>query len=463
MTAKAIAPREDHSRTIRPLPIPFVTTSFVGSITFAFACIPLWYLLGLDQFIWPFIMLFLSWRLIWQRAREGRGIVINKLARVGFLFLLVQIVSGLFIIENEFYIVFARNVLIWFGGLWLLIVLSSVLSRREQLFSLLWSWVFVALIASLVGVAAFFLREGFEIRTLILQLVPDSMRHGITAQTVWTRSLLAEPTRIGDAVFYRARSFFLYANSLAGILVLLIPILVYMWRLYRRFSPRWWIVSLALGLSIISLATTTSRAGILGLCIGLAVVVLVKTQPHDRLLWVALFALTVALVLFFALYDLDQTVDTAQATLEGFTTAKGLSHVTRFNILKYSLLSWSERPILGWGAPREMSLYGFSPNYPRLGSHSQFLAVLYRHGIVGLLVYLWFLLLLFRSFKDIPDGDWRAAFWPFLLWALISNLLHSVFTQLDIDVTMLYLVWAFWGILAALPKMPAVDKLANVK
>ncbi len=440
------------------LPIPFLTTTLFGSILLAFAAVPVWYITGLDQFIWPFLFVFLGLRLAINFTTLGKKIAITGVASLGLSMLGVQLLSALFIIEPEFYIVFARNFSIWLGGMMLIILLTNVLKTRSQLIKLFWVWVFVIFLADLAGILAFFLGDGFEFRTLILQIVPEGMRTGVTAETVWTRSFLAESVPISGFTWYRSRSFFLYANTFAGVLVVVIPAIVYLTRIHRKFSLRWWFLQLVLVLSVFSVLITTSRGAILGLTIGLGVIIIWKTRPHDRLLWIGFIALAIALILTFFIYNSNSILE----PIEAFTTAKGKSHVTRFNILKYSLISWAERPVFGWGTPRDMAIYGFGPAYPRLGSHSQFLAMLYRHGIVGLGFYLLFLLYIFASFAKVPKGDWRDRYKPFLLWAVLANLIQSIFTQIDVDVMMLFFVCATWGVLTALPRMATDIRNAKI-
>lgn len=427
--------------------------SFSDSIRWIVLGIPLLYVLGLDQFILPFMAIFLAWQLAWQRTIQGRGIVLSKVARLGLAFVLIQIFAGLFIIEKEFYIVYARNVLAWTGGVLFLIILTNVMSTRAHLSKLLWSWTYLLLLAALVAVVAFFLREGFQLRTVALYIVPSSMRDGITAATVWTRSFLTEPVPFMGQMWYRVRSFFLYANTYAGVLVITIPLVAYLLSCCRRFSVRWWLILVTLGLSALALLITTSRAGLLSLLITMGLFVFLRTRRSDRIIWVLLMLVGIIVMLSFLLIDFEESFSSLQTFLEDITMAKGTSHLTRLNILTYSLISWRERPIFGWGSPREMAPYGFPPAYPRLGSHSQFLSVLYRTGIVGMFFYVWLLMTLWLRFREIPSGDWRWGFRPFLLWAFTANLLHSVFTQLDIDLLLLFFVWQLWAIIDVLPKL----------
>lgn len=428
--------------------------SLLNSIRWSILLIPLWYVLGLDQFVWPFMALFWAVQLFLQRGLTKRGIVLTKVARVGLLFVMVQIFSGLFIVEREFYIVYARNVLAWSGGLLLLIVLTNVITTKEQLFRLLWSWVYALLIAGLVGLIAFFWREGFEFKTLALYVVPQGMRSGVTAETVWTRSFLAEPVPIAGQIWYRVRSFFLYANSYAGVLVLAIPMFLYLLHRCRRFRLRWWLVFLTLSISLLNLIFTLSRAGILSLLIGMGLLLFMRTRHADRIVWVALiFLIMGAAFLTILTVSPEESVDTTVTVLEEFVSAKGRSHLTRFNVLTYTLISWRERPLFGWGTPREMSLYGFPKGYPRLGSHSQFLSVLYRTGIVGLFVYLWLQVRLWRRLQSYPTADWRLGLRAYLMWAFVANLTHSIFTQLDIGLIFLFFVWQLWGIMDVLPNL----------
>lgn len=442
-----------------PLMLPFLSGSALTNLRWAVLLTPLWYLIGLDQFLWPFLVFYLAALYVLYRARRGAGIVVTPIARLGVLFLAVQAFSGLFIIEDKFYVVFARNLSLWGGGLLVHLIITNALTRRRQVLRLLWSWTLVLLAAGVAGVIAFALNEGFEFRTLILYIVPQSMRTGVTAGTVWTRSFLAEPAPIGGRLFFRVRSFFLYANSYAGVLAIAIPLMVYLGQQYRSRDARWWVVHGTLAISVLALALTTSRAAIIGLAAGTGFFFIHRTRRADRIVWTIALLVATAAALAFVLITPDLVFDTGATYLEGFATAKGRSLSTRSNIAYYSIISWLERPAFGWGTPRDMSIYGFSPNYPRLGSHSQFLSVLYRHGIVGLFVFLALLAALWRRFGKVPEGDWRARFRPYLYWAFTANVVHAVLIQLDIDFLFMFLVWQLWALIDALPRYPAVPEL----
>lgn len=441
------------------LKIPFLETRIFESIRLANLGLPIWYFLGLDQFVWPFIGLLLGSQAIVLRVRANKGIVLTKFTKVSLFFILAQLLSGLFIIESEFYIVFLRNVLAWTGGTFLLIGLTNMNLSRKKLQSILWSWVLVLFISSVIGLFAFLSRQGFELKTLILYIVPQGMRDGITAATIWTRSFLSDPAIIAGQSFRRARSFFLYANSFAGFLVIGIPILAYLTHIYRRLSLRWWLVYITLGLCLISLYITTSRAGILSLLIGTLFFLIQRTRRADRIVWAILVILLITAALSLIIVSPRELIESGRGFIEDFFTLKGRSHITRLNILKFSILSWMERPFFGWGTPRSMALFGFSPAYPRLGSHSQFLSVLYRHGLFGLLIYSWMLITLLKRLRTFPSKDWRDGFRSYLVWAIVSNLIHSLMIQVDIDLIYFFFIWQLWAMADILPMISSQDNL----
>ena len=91
--------------------------------------LPIWWTLGVEQIIWTtFLMIAFFGRII-----QRKNIVFGKVGKALFVFLLTQILSGIFIEESYRYITFIRTFSAYFAVLLIILYLSS----RE------YSWVYV--------------------------------------------------------------------------------------------------------------------------------------------------------------------------------------------------------------------------------------------------------------------------------------------------------------------------------
>lgn len=113
-------------------------------------------------------------------------------------------------------------------------------------------------------------------------------------------------------------------------------------------------------------------------------------------LWGAAFVNSLCAVLGISVADL-----TGQAKAV-FTSARAESSSDRELVVSKTIEAWLEKPLLGWGLPRDSVRWYIYDVV--LGSFSTYASVLYLHGIVGFAV---FLMALATSLAAFLPGAWR--------------------------------------------------------
>ena len=105
----------------------------------------------------------------------------------------------------------------------------------------------------------------------------------------------------------------------------------------------------------------------------------------------------------------------------------------------------------GYGTQRDIEELG-----QPLGSHSTYFGQLYKYGIVGLGLFVWFCFLLLRSQLRIIWGT-RIRLWRHFGRAIFCSLLilmvQAVFIEIDVDATYAHVWWILSGIAIALSEI----------
>ena len=416
-------------------------------VRIALLLLPVWWFLGLEQFIWPLLFFPLAVMLVYSRAKEGRGIYLPAAGRWGLLYLAVQLLSALFIVETSWYLVFVRNLALWVGGASLYLLIVNLFPFGSEGFDRLLRT--VALVTLFSCVAAFLpVLNIVDVQFVspLAKVLPPVVTNSEFAQAILDKSWSAlEATTIFGIRFGRPRSFFTYPNPFAGYLVLTLPLLVYGATRQTNRLRRWLWIGLA-ALAGSTLIITTSRAGIVS-C--LVAVFFVRQRLAARWRFLIYAALVCALLVGVGVVlEYSLTQDSLFQWGESLVTARGKSHLTRLTVYEATFRSWLERPLFGWGTQRTPTAGGLTPNYPPLGSHSTYIAVLYRHGLVGFAIFALMIAAviqqLYRRGLDRPAKE----FVLFARWAVIGSLLHIILLEVDLDATLLTTMWLVWGLVA---------------
>lgn len=164
-------------------------------------------------------------------------------------------------------------------------------------------------------------------------------------------------------------------------LVLTLPVAAYLaWRSRRTVSRLvLWALVLVLG---VNLVFTTGRVAFAALGVAALYWLLIDKRGLSRLLRTLAVIVAVALMAGVALYE-PVTIDLVERIQEVVFARGTGSPESRMTMHRTTLTGFLERPIFGWGTERSIAGVSDSFIYPA-GSHSYYLGVMYRHGIVGL-------------------------------------------------------------------------------
>lgn len=466
------------------LPVPFVTTGTATDLALAFALLPLWWVLGIDQLVWlPLALFILAKRQFVEkkRLRVGRVALFLVLA-----FWASYVLSGfsrakIFLPGADN----AQSILPYFlnaatyaaAGIFLLLAADCARRERERL-RVLQGIGLMALFATVVGILPY-LGLPLQFEAPVGFLLDGPSTDGIaTFDRMSDRFLGNETCFLGYEVF-RAKSIFFYSTLYATALAMSAPIQAYL-AATSRGTWRRVLWAGAVILSLVGIPLATARGAATALLVSAGVVGLLwllhgfrtRSGQRLRLAFTAVGLLGVGLIIVAlapqavkavvggaGLQECGARAKAAEAgegrpaaaaggltsLVETGLNARGGSLKTRLRIYEASIESWKKRPVLGW----TMQRYSGTLRLP-LGSHSMYLGTLYQRGIVGLAVLLgligyafWRLIVGFRRSND-------ARLKLFLGCAAVSfgaASLAGILDILDIDVIVQVLYWTLLGLI----------------
>ena len=385
-------------------PDPIRLSRRILSAIVLIALMPVAWILGLDQAIW----LGIAYLIGLQMRISTRN---RTVAFAFFAFILIVGISGFLGAEGTRWLTFARETLIVIG--FAAVVLSmggGNTSDREATAVLVALLAFVAL-SSAASLVAFVAQESFRFTTIIAPLVPDTIaRTGLGFQSLSERSLAEESYFLG-AIFYRPQGLFLFSTSQAVAQAIAIPLFLVAARRKSGFAP-----SAALGATLCgaALIVSTTRAPVLAL-LGSTVLgwliyrysignitIVIPLRGRRSLATVAAVVVLISAMWYGGL---------ATPILDFLTTR---SLAGRNALYEMTVERWFGKPLLGWGtevdwtpkpspsttptptplpspsaspSPTPSPSAVAPPDQPPLGSHSLYLGILFKEGIVGLAIF----------------------------------------------------------------------------
>lgn len=244
-------------------------------------------------------------------------------------------------------------------------------------------------VSSLVSSVAVITGLNQSFQTPIAPLVPP-----VIAETSLGRATLVSRSLTGESYFLdepilRPKGFFLYSTSQAVAQAVVIPLIGAAALRMRTRGSRALVVG-AFVVCVVGLLLSTTRTAIAGLLLGLLVLASPNIYRSVRQLWAwgtsrpglmtraaVIAAMLTMLVVGAANVD----------KLAGLATTR--SYDVRLEIYEESLRQWLERPLFGWGVEKDWAPPGETPdpNRPPLGSHSQYVGILFKHGLLGLALF----------------------------------------------------------------------------
>ncbi len=239
--------------------------------------------------------------------------------------------------------------------------------------------------------------------------------------------------------------------------MLVVPLLAltpFYLRMERRHKLKW-PLGIALAVMLLTLLTTLSRSGALGLVTGL----LVLAIPYRRFVWSGRLLAPLgglAVLLAYVMYSrwhffsvvLRSRVDTG-----GSSTS---AHFAVYNFIPHVLHS---NPLLGLGLNNFSVYYEFVTGKTNWGPHSFFVALIVETGLVGLLLFLVFLRYVFLRLRAArllgrmldAAGDPRGRRVRPLAWGFTAALAGTIASNFFYLTMQFYYFYGFVALALALP------------
>jgi hypothetical protein len=433
-TSATTAPRPIRAR------IPFITTSFANNLVYYAALWPLWWLLGVEQILLPFFVLFETARFLIDAAWRVR-INMTILFALGLaIWWIVPIIWA----DRQFLDIFLKETAtIWSQFLILVLIWNRVRTEGE------WRLVIRALtiIAIYTAAAGMIYVVGLwrgEVVSLVGRVLPQSLVDNSSFfSSIAYRRFGAAAVEVG-LLRHRLTALSLSFSSLSMACLLLIPFVT--WRgLVARGWQRLFYAAVVLSL-VIGLIYTESRISYLALVAGIvlfAVLWLGLLRGQTRLFSLAVVLLgtgAFALLGYIAVEMIVRSLQTA------FIDLRPGSWLVRLQIYVVTLQLLPEHPIAGWGVP--VRIPGAPSDYSA-GTHSSYLGMLFQHGIIGLLFYLAIWASVWRAvIKGLAErglGRERALFWMALAAAFFGFNIREIADSWWWDQSLTFVIWLMWG------------------
>jgi O-antigen ligase len=413
----------------------------IRAVGLTLAALPLWWVLGLEQFIWPVLFGCIATTVVLTR----REWVWVGAARWMALFVVIHVISGLFIVESFRLITFSRNLGAYVAGLCLLIIVPSCARSWKDIRFLLLSLLWLLLGSLIVGALGVFdvWRPAFT--SAVGSLAPGNLAGSSYGSRIATRTT-GDVGWFFGITYFRVTSMFMYATVYGTTLAVLTPFLLFlMIRIRSRI-----VLLLAAGLLLLlalNLVSTTARVAFLALVFSGIVFALVYSK-RSGMTWLIL---TCGLIAVLPVAVGGGALPAVGDTVSSVVLARGEgSYVSRMAVYQATLSGVMERPIFGWGTERDVPGLRFPA-----GSHSHYLGILYKQGIVGFLVFLALLASVWRDTRPVRASSIRgldeghSSLLRFGRWAFILIVINGATDVLDLDATTMVVIWTVIATLIA--------------
>lgn len=335
-----------------------------------FTMLPLWWVLGFGDFIWPLAAFPLG---LWFLRR--RRLVMPGTIAVYTIFVGWVLLSGTQIDRFTRYGPFTMRLLTYVtAGLLLVWAFNERRVTRERVIDLVsWLWIF-AIIGGYLGLLFPRVELG---TTLASALLPRSLANNDFLRSSVHPGFAQVQDFLGFAV-YRPKTLFAFSNSWGGNVALLTPFFVRAWLMSKSVVKRRWGLALV-PFGLVPMVLSVNRGLWLSLTVYAAYVVL-RTAPRSG---VVALRTAVVVVVGVAVVLVTPLGGIVNARLGGES-----GDSSRATIYREAYEGAERRPFLGYGGPRPST----RATAPPIGTHGQFWLVMYSQGFVGLALYLAWLL-----------------------------------------------------------------------
>ncbi|MDD5217214.1 MAG: O-antigen ligase family protein [Candidatus Omnitrophica bacterium] len=384
--------------------------------------VPLWWVIGLSVFAYHLVALMLFASLVYARTREDQGIYLPLSFWPLFFMSLVHAFS-LFIHAGpgnmDRAVASTYNLSFWVMGWMLIVVMANAFTRRD-LRSMLRAFYWVAFItgglALFVFVMALTGKQDISFPSLLYQPFLKIMgRSPLIEYSLWVKPLHYDWFVSSSRPRFTA---FCPYSTATGTLTLILLMMLMTWAAVQRKTKNL-IFFAVFFLDLLALAMTLSRTAVVAFI--MSTVAVFVFQKQRALLWIIVFVFGV-LMLAPWIWQLLEWILTLRP---GSTT--GRLELYRYSLQQFEGIDW----IIGFGLkPREDSAFVVP-----IGSHSTYLSILFKTGIIGVAAFVFFQIqLLYRWLRFREQARHHRNL--FFLWSGVGGVLIGMILCLftgDID------------------------------
>ncbi len=421
--------------------IPLINTQPDVDLGIIIGLFPLYWFIGIDQFVWPVLLLWVVIKIIILKKNK---LSFPNLLLMFVLFIVFQIISSISaLFSEELYTWFAffRNLATFITGVFVLFIVVNAVQEWEQVKRLIMTATSVFGLTALVGMLAIVGLLRFNFYSPASSIFPSWLMESSVGGRFSLRSLGISAT-LFSFKYYRLTTFFSFPTLYATTLLPLIPLAFYTFKISKKRFQKILMV-IAIIFMGINLLFTTSRAATASLIAGFVYMQVVVKKRRKFLRWsVVVSAVLVGLIIVV----LNSALVDAFKDLIAFRSTN-----TRFSLYLTTLNYWLELPIFGWATARRMEETGI---YLPLGSHSYYLAILFRFGLLGSITFILKYVLLWtgtRPFKEKQFKDQALAQMDDLLqdgrWIVVALIIDGFATIPITDMSTMVFVWLTFGLL----------------
>jgi hypothetical protein len=419
-SSAAIAPtRRGHPRLLLPYGWPIYVLCFGY---------PLWWVLGLAEFIWPIIgaAMLVSLTMRREKIRVPRGFGLY------LLFAAWMLASAVNVSGSDKIVGFAYRLSLYASapifGLYVFNAPKELMANRAVVRAMVAFWI-VVVGGGFLGLAL----PHLQITTLMAKLIPKHFQSNpfvynlVHPKTAQVQSFLGFPVPRPSAPF-------VFTNDWGGNFALLVPFVLAAWR-YERRGLRHLVIKILVPLSLIPVVFSLNRT-LWGCLVAIAIYGGIRFGARRQVMTVIRATVAVAalggMVFFFG-----PTHD-----LIAERVAHPHSNQGRSILYNQSISLAMQRPLLGYGGPQQSTITDSKSatyKHPDVGTQGQFWTILVSNGMPA--TFFFFGYFIFATWQT------RRSRTPLALWChivvlvallqspfygLLASQLHIIFIAIDL-------------------------------
>jgi len=329
------------------------------------------------------------------------------------------------------YLTYVRNEGVYISMLFVFVSSTFASARNTNTTDILY---FALLLFSIqCSVVAFLASNGFSIsfKSVAAYLIPD-MNSKYISGMINKNSIQAEASWFSKG-FFRPRGLMMYPNTMAGILASTMAIKAYfIYKFWRdQFKVFAILCLLLIFMDVFSIYSSLSRSTWIGLVIALAVFPFAfKTSFIAKLMPIMVGAVIIGLVF---LTGLNEGIESRLLDKTHSNEGRGFN----YTLIWQETTSSVDKLLFGHGTQIDHWML----NIP-LGSHSTYMGVFFKFGVIGAVFFLLFLFFLYRlasrltaNVNTLNSNGCNYIRPYFLCFALITPIVQMMFIEVDVDLS----------------------------